>query len=445
MEIIISLIIGIILGLAVGYYMWRNQTGNNQTQLQAELLAAKNLASEIEKIKGQELARVVSERNEANLRLTEVEKALSTAHEAKSATERSLSQLLELKEEIEKRMREAFASASQNQLTQGRADLLSAAEEKFAPFRNQLDELKKTSAELRGSLTANNESAEKVAKEARKLAEAMTSTTKQGNWGELQLKRVAELTGMLKNIDFVTQETKAGEDGSQRPDLVVKLPGGKNIIVDAKAPTKNYIEALNTQNETERTRLLSEIATKIRDHAKRLGAKEYWNQYKPAPEFVVLFLPSEALFSVALQIDPNLIEYSWDQKVVIATPTTLLSILRTIAHSWERVDVEKRAEKAVKLAEKLYEGIRLTSEHFADSGKALDNAVAYHKKTLSTLQSRVYSNAELLISEGERLKADRKLTSGEVINIQSDINPEGTIQTQKINPTDNTAGELPSS
>ncbi|NBY41935.1 MAG: DNA recombination protein RmuC, partial [Verrucomicrobia bacterium] len=192
MEITISLIIGIILGLALGYYLWRNQTGNNQTQIQAELLAAKNLASEIEKIKAQELARIVSERDEANQRLTAAEKALSTAQEAKSSADRSLAQLIELKDEIEKRMREAFASASQNQLTQGRADLLSAAEEKFAPFRNQLDELKKTSAELRGSLTANNESAEKVAKEARKLAEAMTSTTKQGNWGELQLKRVAE-------------------------------------------------------------------------------------------------------------------------------------------------------------------------------------------------------------------------------------------------------------
>jgi len=445
MEIIISLIIGIIVGLVVGYYMWRNQTGNNQAQLQAELLAAKNLASEIEKIKAQELVRIVSERDEANQRLTAAEKALSTAQEAKSSADRSLAQLIELKDEIEQRMREAFASASQNQLTQGRADLLTAAEEKFAPFRSQLDELKKTSAELRGSLTANNESAEKVAKEARKLAEAMTSTTKQGNWGELQLKRVAELTGMLKNIDFVTQETKAGEDGNQRPDLVVKLPGGKNIIVDAKAPTKNYIEALNTQNETERSRLLSEIATKIRDHAKRLGAKEYWNQYKPAPEFVVLFLPSEALFSVALQIDPNLIEYSWDQKVVIATPTTLLSILRTIAHSWERVDVEKRAETAIKLAEKLYEGIRITSEHFAESGKTLNKAVDAHNLTLSTLQTRVYGNAEKLITEGERLKNDRKVESGEVIDVQAHTSLEEAKRMRKNSSSDSSIGELPNS
>jgi len=445
MEITISLIIGVILGLALGYYLWRNQTGNNQTQIQAELLAAKNLASEIEKIKGQELARVVSERNEANLRLTEVEKALSAAHEAKSAAERSLTQLLELKEEIEKRMREAFASASQNQLTQGRADLLSAAEEKFAPFRNQLDELKRTSAELKGSLTTNNESAEKVAKEARKLAEAMTSTTKQGNWGELQLKRVAELTGMLKNIDFVTQETIMTDDGILRPDLVVKLPGERNIVVDAKAPTKNFIESQNAQNESERARLLNEFAVKIRNHAKQLGAKEYWNQYKPAPEFVILFLPSEALFSVALQIDPNLIEYSWDQKVVIATPTTLLSILRTIAHSWDRVDVEKRAETVIELAEKLYEGIKETSEHFANSSKALNNAVDYHNKTLKVLRSGVYMNAEKLITEGEQLKNDRKVELGEVIDIQAITNMEDAKRKRKNSSPDSPTGELPNS
>ncbi len=445
MEIFISIIIGLILGLVIGFFIWRNSPSTNQTSLQGELLAAKSRADEIEKLKGQELTRVVKERDEANMRVTQVEKLLSKAEESKEAAERSLSQLVQLKEEIEKQMREAFASASQSQLTQGRADLLNAAEEKFAPFRNQLDELKKTSAELKGSLTANNESSEKVAKEARKLAEAMTSTTKQGSWGELQLKRVAELTGMLKNIDFVTQETKTTDEGILRPDLVVKLPGERNIIVDAKAPTKNYIEAQNTQNEAERTRLLNEFALKIRNHAKQLGAKEYWNQYKPAPEFVILFLPSESLFSVALQIDPSLIEYSWDQKVVIATPTTLLSILRTIAHSWDRVDVEKRAETVIELAEKLYEGIKITSEHFADSSKALNDAVIYHNKTLKGLQSGVYKNAEKLITEGEQLKKDRKVTSGDTIDIQALTSIEDAKRKRKNSSPDNPAGELPNS
>jgi len=191
--------------------------------------------------------------------------------------------------------------------------------------------------------------------------------------------------------------------------------------------------------------LLNEFASKIRDHAKKLGAKEYWNQYKPAPEFVILFLPSESLFSVALQIDPSLIEYSWDQKVVIATPTTLLSILRTIAHSWDRVDVEKRAETVIGLAEKLYEGIRLTSEHFADSGKALSNAVKYHNKTLENLQSKVYGNAEKLITEGERLKNDRKVESGEVIDVQAHTSFEEAKRMRKNSSSDGSAGELPNS
>jgi len=250
---------------------------------------------------------------------------------------------------------------------------------------------------------------------------------------------------MLEKIDFETQDTRSGEDGNLRPDLVIKLPEGKQIIVDAKAPTKNFVEAHEAPNEVERNRLLAEFTSKIKDHAKKLGAKEYWNQYKPAPEFVILFLPNEALFSAALQVDSNLIEYAWGQKVVIATPTTLLSILRTIAHSWQRVDVEKRAEKVTLLAEKLYEGIRLTSEHFADSGKALNKAVEYHNKTLSTLQSKVYSNAEKLITEGEQLKNDRKLESGEVIDIQAHTSVEEAKRMRKNSSPDNPAGELPNS
>ena len=148
---------------------------------------------------------------------------------------------------------------------------------------------------------------------------------------------------------------------------------------------------------------------------------------------------------MALQIDPNLIEYSWDQKVVIATPTTLLSILRTIAHSWDRVDVEKRAETVIELAEKLYEGIKETSEHFADSSKALNNAVDYHNKTLKVLRSGVYMNAEKLITEGEQLKNDRKVELGEVIDIQAITNMEDAKRKRKNSSPDSPTGELPNS
>jgi len=321
--------------------------------------------------------------------------------------------------EADARMREAFANAAQAQLTQNREQFIGMAEQKFAPFRNQLEELARTNNELKGSLKTSSEQSEKVAEEARKLAAAMTSTNKQGSWGELQLARVAELTGMKEHVDFETQSSTAGEQGNLRPDMVISLPGGRKIVVDAKAPTKSYIEASHAATEAERNRLLADFAAKLADHARKLGAKEYWNQYKPSPEFVVLFLPNEALFSTALQLDPLLIENAWGEKVIIATPVTLLSILRTIAHSWDRVEVEQRAEKVIEIAEKLQDGVRLASEHFADAGSGLNRAVKEYNATLETLRSRVFNNAEKLLTEGEKMKAERRVSDGATIDIQA--------------------------
>lgn len=421
MELTILSIIGIFIGIAIGYYWGKAVAPNGNNNLQAELIAVKSRAEATEKSKDAELVRVMNERNKAQVDLSAADKLLATVEESKASAERSLKSLFDLKEEIELKMREAFASASQSQLTLGRADLLSAAEEKFAPFRNQLEELKRSNNELKGSIANSSEQSAKVADEARKLAEAMTSTNKQGSWGELQLGRVVELTGMLEHIDFETQETKAGEDGNLRPDLVVKLPGGKQIIVDAKAPTKNYIEAQIATTEAERTRLLQEFTSKVEGHAKKLGTKEYWKQYKPAPEFVILFLPNEALFSTALSFNSNLIEYAWGQKVVIATPTTLLSILRTIAHSWQQVDVEKRAEKVIELATNIHAGIQTVAESFETTKKALENATKAHQKTFDTLDRKVYKNAEKLVGEGKKLMDERKSSAGDTIDIQSQV------------------------
>ncbi len=321
--------------------------------------------------------------------------------------------------ETEARMREAFANAAQTQLTQNREQFIGLAEQKFAPFKHQLDELTRTNNELKGSLRHSTEQSEKVAAEARKLAAAMTSTNKQGSWGELQLARVAELTGMKEHVDFETQSSTAGEQGNLRPDMVISLPGGRKIVVDAKAPTKSYIEASQAGTEAERTRLLQDFAAKLADHARKLGAKEYWNQHKPSPEFVVLFLPNEALFSTALELDPLLIENAWGQKVIIATPVTLLSVLRTIAHSWDRVEVEQRAEKVIEIAERLQDGVRIASEHFADAGGSLNKAVREYNATLETLRSRVFNNAEKLLTEGEKMKADRQVSDGATIDIQA--------------------------
>jgi DNA recombination protein RmuC len=420
MDYIVPLSLGLALGY-VGYLLGRRTQPQNQADqaLQQELAGTKALLVATETRRTQDTASLQGEREKALARATTAETAVARAEADKAATQRSLEETKASFAELEKRMREAFANAAQSQLTQSREQFIGMAEQKFAPFKSQLEELTRTNNELKGSLKTSNERSEKVAEEARKLAAAMTSTNKQGSWGELQLSRVAELTGMLEHVDFETQSSTAAEQGNLRPDMVISLPGGRKIVVDAKAPTKTYIEASQATTEAERTRLLRDFAEKLAEHAKKLGAKEYWNQYKPSPEFVILFLPSEALFSTALQVDPLLIENAWGQKVVIATPTTLLSVLRTIAHSWERVEVEQRADKVIEIAEKLHDGVRIASDHFADAGGSLNKAVKEYNATLDTLRSRVFNNAEKLIAEGERMKAERLIKDGATLDVQA--------------------------
>ena len=420
MEYIVPLGLGLALGY-VGYLLGRRSQPQNQAEqaLHQELAAVKALNAAAENRRVQETASLKGERDSALGQANASGQALARAEEAKLAAERSLQETKDSFVALEQRMREAFAATAQSQLTQSREQFIGMAEQKFAPFKSQLDELTRTNNELKGSLKTSNERSEKVADEARKLAAAMTSTNKQGSWGELQLARVAELTGMKEHVDFETQSSTAGEQGNLRPDMVISLPGGRKIVVDAKAPTKTYIEASQSSSDSERNRLLGDFAAKLAEHARKLGAKEYWNQYKPSPEFVILFLPNEALFSTALEIDPLLIENAWGQKVIIATPVTLLSVLRTIAHSWDRVEVEKRAEKVIELAEKLHDGVRIASDHFADAGGSLNKAVKEYNATLDTLRSRVFNNAEKLLAEGERMKADRQLADASTIDVQA--------------------------
>lgn len=416
MDTLIPIVLGLALGY-VGYLLGRSSRPQNQADLtlQQELTGTKALLVATETRRTQDTASLQGEREKALARVTIAETAVARAEADKDAAQRSLEETKASFVELEKRMREAFANAAQNQLTQSREQFIGMAEQKFAPFKSQLEELTRTNNELKGSLKTSNEVSQHVADEARKLAAAMTSTNKQGSWGELQLSRVAELTGMSEYVNFETQSSTTGEEGSLRPDMVVKLPGNRCIVVDAKAPTKSYIEACACTDETERARLMADFAGKVRDHARKLGAKEYWKQHKPSPEFVILFLPSEALFSAALKEDPSLIEGAWNQNVVLATPTTLLSVLRTVAHSWQQVDVEERAEKITELSHKILDGIRLASNYFAAAGGSLNDAVTEYNQALVALQSKVFSHGTTIVSLGAKMKAGKQLAVGSAI------------------------------
>jgi DNA recombination protein RmuC len=225
------------------------------------------------------------------------------------------------------------------------------------------------------------------------LVKALRQPHARGRWGELQLRRVVELAGMLEHCDFVEQESAQTETGRQRPDMIVRLPGGKNIVVDAKTPVSAYLEAMESQEEEARSRHLTRHARQMRERMDELGRTAYWQQFEPTPEFVVMFIPGEAFFSAALQTEPDLIERGMENRVIPATPTTLIALLKSAAYGWRQEALAANAREVADLGRQLYERIGKLAEHWRRMGNHLHQAVNTYNESVGTLEARVMVSA----------------------------------------------------
>ncbi|SDJ01066.1 DNA recombination protein RmuC [Frankineae bacterium MT45] len=377
----------------------------------------------------------------------ELESELAALH-ASLAGERAAAQDREaLLASTEKQLREAFVALSAEALAKNNEAFVAMAESRLAsakasadgdlaqrqqaidalvaPLRESLDRVQQQIGEvekdrtgsysaLRQQLGSMQQTSEQLRSETSQLVNALRAPQVRGRWGELQLERAVEAAGLTEHIDYVTQASSTTDDGTLRPDLVVQLTGGKSVVVDSKVAFAGYLEAMEARDEATRAARLKAHARHMRTHIDSLAAKAYWERFSPSPEFVVCFIPADAFLDAALREDPTLLEHAFSKNVILATPSTLIALLRTVAYTWRQDALATNAAEVHQLGRELYQRLSTMGSHVDKLGKSLGNAVAAYNSTVTSLESRVFVTArkltELKVETTDSLKAPEQLT-----------------------------------
>jgi DNA recombination protein RmuC len=363
------------------------------------------------------------------------------------AERRNASEKLTLLNDAETKLRDAFAALSSDALRKNNQSFLDLARTSLAEFQQtarmdldgrhkaieelvhplketltkvggKLEEVEKNRVGTQSALTEQlrtlHQSQHALQVETGRLVQALRSPNVRGQWGELQLRRVVEAAGMLEYCDFDLKESVDADGSRLTPDMIVRLPGGRNVVVDAKAPSSAYLDAIESEDETMRAGKLRDHARQVRDHVVRLGNKTYWQHFQPTPDLVIMFVPGETLLSVALQSDPGLLEFSLGRNVMLASPLTLMALLRAVAFGWQQEKIARNAQEISDLGRQLYDRIRVMAEHFEEVARGLTRSVDAYNRAIGSLESRVLVTARRLKEKG--IPAPEELPELEVID-----------------------------
>jgi len=397
---ILTFLLGCALGGLVVWVVARPRIGAQEKELQDRNSRIADLQSELSRAEAS-ILEISEERSAANAKLELLEKVKGTLTDTfQSISAKALKNSHESFLELAKATLAGYQEEAKRDLELRQKEvkqIVAPVKESLEKYDRQVREMERIREKAYGGLSQQVQSLmtsqQQLQKETANLVQALRTPQVRGRWGEITLRRVAELAGMLRYCDFFEQETKDTEQGRLRPDMVVKLPNERQIVVDSKVPLLAYLEALEAQTEEERTSKLILHSKQTQTHMNKLSQKAYWEQFQPTPEFVVLFIPGENFFSSALEYSPGLIEEGVSKGVILATPTTLISLLKAVAFGWRQETMTKNAEVISNLGKELYERISTMAEHLDKLGRDIEKCVSTYNQVIGSFERRVLTSA----------------------------------------------------